>query len=230
MKCENCENVHKCDYGSGRFCSSKCARGFSTKNKREEINDKVSKKITNTKKSNIVKLKMSESMKKYWSEKKISNNKTKVSDETRNKMSLSARRRNRTKGEIVIKYCKHCKKSKEMIMYSSICNNCKGEFRVYKESCIFKFNVYNFPEKFDLDIIFEYGWYSPQNSNNPNLDGISRDHIISVSDGFKHKIPPEMIAHPANCRLMRHTENQLKFSRSDMTFHELKNKIHKWNC
>jgi len=43
MKCENCEKEHDGSYGSGRFCDTKCARGFSTKNKRSEINKKVSK-------------------------------------------------------------------------------------------------------------------------------------------------------------------------------------------
>ena len=43
--CENCEvEIHQV-YGSGRFCSSKCARGFSTKNKRKEINERVSIKL-----------------------------------------------------------------------------------------------------------------------------------------------------------------------------------------
>ena len=42
MKCENCECKHDGKYGSGRFCSTKCARGFSTKEKRKEINEKVS--------------------------------------------------------------------------------------------------------------------------------------------------------------------------------------------
>ena len=46
-KCENCEKDHKGDYGSGRFCSSKCARGFSTKSKRKEINEKISRSIKN---------------------------------------------------------------------------------------------------------------------------------------------------------------------------------------
>lgn len=32
MICENCKINHDGSYGSGRFCSSKCARGFSTKN------------------------------------------------------------------------------------------------------------------------------------------------------------------------------------------------------
>lgn len=49
MKCENCDLVHLGEYGSGRFCSAKCARGFSTKNKRQEINDKVSKKLSGRK-------------------------------------------------------------------------------------------------------------------------------------------------------------------------------------
>ena len=44
MVCENCGSEHNGSYGSGRFCCEKCARGFSTKEKREEINEKVSKK------------------------------------------------------------------------------------------------------------------------------------------------------------------------------------------
>jgi hypothetical protein len=45
--CENCGNEHDGTYGSGRFCSTKCSRGFSTKAKRAEINEKVSKTIKN---------------------------------------------------------------------------------------------------------------------------------------------------------------------------------------
>ena len=50
--CENCGNNHKGDYGSGRFCSTKCARCYSTKSKRLEINKKVSKKLTKNNKIN----------------------------------------------------------------------------------------------------------------------------------------------------------------------------------
>lgn len=46
MQCENCEQEHDGKYGSGRFCNGKCARGFSTKAKRKEINEKVSKSLT----------------------------------------------------------------------------------------------------------------------------------------------------------------------------------------
>lgn len=44
-ECENCGEHHEGSYGSGRFCSGKCARGFSTKDKRKEINEKVSSKL-----------------------------------------------------------------------------------------------------------------------------------------------------------------------------------------
>jgi hypothetical protein len=47
--CENCQKEHEGTYGSGRFCSAKCARGFSTKGKRKEINEQVSKKLLNNK-------------------------------------------------------------------------------------------------------------------------------------------------------------------------------------
>jgi len=43
--CENCSAEHSGSYGSGRFCNSKCARGYSTKTKRAEISKKVSASI-----------------------------------------------------------------------------------------------------------------------------------------------------------------------------------------
>jgi hypothetical protein len=45
-KCEYCEKEHNGEYGSGRFCDYVCARGFSTKDKRSEINEKVSRTLS----------------------------------------------------------------------------------------------------------------------------------------------------------------------------------------
>lgn len=42
VRCEKCRVRHEGTYGSGRFCSPKCSRAFSTLHKREEINRKVS--------------------------------------------------------------------------------------------------------------------------------------------------------------------------------------------
>ena len=54
-KCENCNQEHDGNYGSGRFCCKKCARSFSTKAKRKEINQKVSKKLKDRAKNNLPK-------------------------------------------------------------------------------------------------------------------------------------------------------------------------------
>lgn len=45
MQCELCGADHPGTYGSGRFCATKCARAFSTKIKRSEINTIVSQKL-----------------------------------------------------------------------------------------------------------------------------------------------------------------------------------------
>ena len=45
--CENCEIEHDGAVGSGRFCSLRCSRSFSTKASREDINKKVSDKLKN---------------------------------------------------------------------------------------------------------------------------------------------------------------------------------------
>lgn len=44
--CEYCENAIIGKYGSGRFCSSPCAKGYSTREKRKEINNMVSQKLS----------------------------------------------------------------------------------------------------------------------------------------------------------------------------------------
>lgn len=98
----------------------------------------------------------------------------------------------------------------------------------YRQLCEFKFSVKDYPEEFNLKLIQEHGWYQAANRGN-NLDGVSRDHIVSVKFAFENNIDPELIAHPANCRLMRHTKNQKKKSGSDMTLEELKEKIKKWD-
>lgn len=47
FKCENCGIEFKGEYRkSNRFCSKNCTKSFSTKNKRKEINEKVSIKLT----------------------------------------------------------------------------------------------------------------------------------------------------------------------------------------
>jgi len=44
--CEKCSIEHAGEYGSGRFCSSKCSRSFSSLLKRAETNAKVSRTLS----------------------------------------------------------------------------------------------------------------------------------------------------------------------------------------
>lgn len=45
QNCETCVVLNDGSYGCGRFCSEKCARSFSTKNRRKAINQQVSQKL-----------------------------------------------------------------------------------------------------------------------------------------------------------------------------------------
>lgn len=60
MICETCGKEHDGSYGSGRFCSEKCARSFSTSKNREEINRKRSNTLKGHKVSDETKKKLSQ--------------------------------------------------------------------------------------------------------------------------------------------------------------------------
>jgi len=97
----------------------------------------------------------------------------------------------------------------------------------YRQLTLFKFDVYDYPDRFELDLVNKYGWYSPSNKGN-NLSGISKDHMLSVKYGFDNNIDPEIIAHPANCKLMEHNKNAAKCANCDITYDELLVRIENW--
>lgn len=101
------------------------------------------------------------------------------------------------------------------------------EYQKYRLDTNFKFNLSDYPNEFDFSLIERYGWYSPTNKNN-NLGGVSRDHMFSVREGFEMGINPEIISHPANCRLMIHTDNISKNKKSIITIEELLDRIKKF--
>jgi hypothetical protein len=105
----------------------------------------------------------------------------------------------------------------------------RDEYSQYKLDCQFKFNLSDYQEEFNFELIKEHGWYSPSNSNKPNIKGISRDHIISVHEGYERKIDPKIISHPANCNLMVHSDNISKNKRSDIELEQLLEKIELWD-
>ena len=116
------------------------------------------------------------------------------------------------------------------------CNNCSPNIRHYRSRCKFSFNVYQYPNEFDIELIKTYGWYSPGGkyckNSNINLTGVSRDHLYSVSDGFSNDINPKLLSHPANCGIMLHNGkggNNSKNGNSSITLEELKLRILEWD-
>ncbi|MFW5988462.1 MAG: hypothetical protein ACOCQA_03400 [bacterium] len=132
-----------------------------------------------------------------------------------------------------ILYCKSCGNKLKVKTSKRIkCMKCiqkeTGEMRKYRHQCSFKFNVYSYPEEFNIQLLENYGWYSASNRGN-NKNGVSRDHMVSVKYGFNNNIPPEIISHPANCRLLTHIENNKKKMECSITINELYKKIEQWN-
>jgi hypothetical protein len=207
MFCENCNINHNGAYGSGRFCSIKCARGFSTKNKRSEINKKVSSKMSG----------------RTLSTAHIKN------------IELG---NNFNRKEKVIRSCLMCGSSLTCLAKSNrkFCTSkCwvtytekhKDPFLLYRQQCNFEFNITEYQHKFDWFLVEQHGWYSPSNKGN-NLNGISRDHMLSVKDGYIQGIDPAIIKHPANCKIMQHKDNQKKKSNSSISLDELLERIRLW--
>lgn len=98
----------------------------------------------------------------------------------------------------------------------------------YRHKCKFKFNVYHYPNEFNLKLLKEHGWYKATNNGN-NINGVSRDHKYSVKRGFENNVDPEIISHPANCKLMIHPKNIYKKAKCSITLQQLKKDIKVWD-
>lgn len=103
------------------------------------------------------------------------------------------------------------------------------DIKYYRSKCKFNFALSKYPNEFDFEIIKKYGWYSPANSKKPNLNGVSRDHMVSIKYGFEHNIDPKIIAHPANCRIILQNDNASKYSDCCITYEQLLERIKIWD-
>ena len=72
------------------------------------------------------------------------------------------------------------------------------------------------------------GWYSAKNRGN-NMNGVSRDHIVSIKWGWENGVDSKDICHPANCQLMLQRKNVSKGKKKSITIGELKSRIAEWN-
>lgn len=205
---KNCKNCNtEIINGDSRkiFCSKSCSAIYNNKNRKGEkrhISEEGKKNIRNARNN---RLGITEIINSYYSNPKT---------------------------------CKHCNSVLEFKFRKRVfCNiKCKNtynqknmsEYQIYHSKCKFDFNLKTYKDEFDFSIVKKYGWYSPTNKNN-NLNGISRDHIISISFGFENNIDPKLISHPANCKLMQQKMNSSKHKKCDLNINDLVIKINNWN-
>lgn len=152
------------------------------------------------------------------------------SDETKKKISNSLIGNTNKKKKNKLCVCGTVLENKKR----TYCDSCKinkilssKNISKYRTRCKFNFDLKEFPDEFNFSLIKEYGWYSPTNKKN-NLTGVSRDHMVSVKYGFDNGIDPKIISHPANCQLLRHTENHKKDKNCSITFEQLLKRILLW--
>jgi hypothetical protein len=133
-----------------------------------------------------------------------------------------------------VRSCKSCARFHTRTL-QKYCDTCSPNIRHYRSRAAFRFNVYEYPDEFDLPMVNRLGWYSPtgrcgRNRHQMNLTGVSRDHVFTVSDGFRLGIDPELLAHPANCEVIPHSVNSSKDRRkSRISFDELVDRIRDWD-
>jgi len=204
--CPKCNTLHS---KLGMFCSRTCANSRGPRT--EEFKKTVSKKLT----GRVLSQEQIQKISGDNHHKRKGKNKPPLL-KLENRECLHCNKRYTPKS-YTTKYC-----SKEC--YNNHFRLLRSEWEQYSVDCKFKFNVYQYPDQFNIQLIEQYGWYSASNRGN-NLNGVSRDHMFSVKEGFRKGIPSEIISHPANCRLLLHTENNTKKTKCSITINDLYNRI-----
>lgn len=206
--CENCGTLFKKIQSGKSFCSRSCATSI-TNQKRGNRSDETKKKI-------------SESL--YRTNKRIKNEKVMNKQYTTKFSSYQHTKPIGPYSKLYKCACKHCgviNISRQRKKYCFKCNDHYGAPNRTRYK--FTFNVYNYPDIFDLKLLNQIGWYSPGGKKKGwNPEGLARDHKISVNDAILNSYDPFYITHPLNCQLITQIENNAKKAQSVITYEYLK--------
>lgn len=99
------------------------------------------------------------------------------------------------------------------------------EKQKYWKNCRFRLTGKDIPNIHGFELMKTHRMYHPVN----NTNGVSRDHMVSIFDGWKHGYDPTHIGHPANCRFILQSENLKKSSNSVITYEQLLERIENWD-
>lgn len=195
--CKHCNNIIPFEKrNSNIFCSSNCSASYNNK-KRDYTNTKETWKNKNINLKKVPKNNIVKHLYKF----------TKVIPDICGEYS-----------KLVQCECKHCGIVKSYRTKTKYCKECDHLYsHEGRAKYWFSFNVFHYPELFDLSLITTYGFRD--NKTNPN--GITRDHKVSVNEAIRNNYDPYYIKHPMNCELMFFEENNKKKTKSSITYEEL---------
>ena len=120
--------------------------------------------------------------------------------------------------------CKFCNNIFTASTVKQVCCNCQHlKWKNNKDQYSFRFNIFSYPDLFDLVMLKQIGWvaFGGKRGGSKNIDGLSRDHKVSVHDAKKFNYDPYYISHPLNCELMPHSKNNKKKTKSSMSYNDL---------
>jgi hypothetical protein len=128
--------------------------------------------------------------------------------------------------KLSIKNCKFCNAlfTTPVTNRTQVCNNCQHlKWKNNKDQYSFRFNLFDYPDLFDLAQLKTVGWvaFGGKRGGIKNMNGLSRDHRVSVCEAKKFNYDPYYISHPLNCELMPHYQNNQKKTKSSITYIEL---------
>lgn len=236
--CKHCSKQLSYEQRKNKFCNSSCSASSNNKKREQRSDESLKKTSESIKHQNIVKYN------KNPNRCKLCNSIIKYEKRTQKYCSIHYRNKvlrkpktNKIKFEIVGVYtklyrctCKHCNTKMLLPSPKQYCDTCKVYHSNLRMRYVFSFNVYHYPDLFDLELLNQKGWYAPRGKSGKwNPDGLSRDHKVSISEAIKNNYDPYYITHPLNCELMPHIENQKKHYRSSISYSLLKQMVDEYD-
>jgi len=102
----------------------------------------------------------------------------------------------------------------------------KCDYEIYFNECNWIATMFDVVPN-GIEMVEEYGVFN----NRKNTKGVVRDHIVGRKYGYEYGIFPEIMRHPVNCRVIKHSDNVSKGQRgkgrpdTDMSLEDLFKKI-----
>ena len=116
------------------------------------------------------------------------------------------------------KYKEQVRKTREKLGLQ-IPLNLKDDYEIYSKFSNWNYDVIQYiDDPKQLQLLKLYGF---ANAKNHKTIGITRDHMYSRKSGFINGVFPEILRHPANCKLMLNYENSSKGSKNSITLEQL---------